>query len=234
MRAARANALRLPGNRAISAPVAGNLLTVLVVFATVTVFGQAVALAALAAELVEADAKVAAPDPAAPDAEALTHFLSVETVTILLPPVATAAAALELELELELELDEPVDPDEWLPDELAAPALELAPAPAEADTPPTEAEVAAELEEDDELELELEATITLGVAIIATSATRERIKYFIILLPINLHLLLKPIRPLVQEGTGEALPIWQNFPGSATYSVARTGRGRSITSSNDS
>lgn len=113
MRAARAKALKLPGNRAISAPVAGNLLTVLVVFATVTVFGQEAALAALAAELVEADAEVATPDPAAPDAEALTHFLSVETVTTLLPTVATAAVALELELELELELDVPVaDPDE--------------------------------------------------------------------------------------------------------------------------
>lgn len=111
MRAARAKALIAPGNRAVSAPVAGNVLTVLVTFATFTV-GQAVALAALAAELVEADAEAAAPDPAAPDAEALTHFLSVETVTILLPPVATAAAALELELELELELDDPVEPDE--------------------------------------------------------------------------------------------------------------------------
>ena len=72
-----------------------------------TVGLQTALAAALAAELVEADAEAAALEPAAALAAGQVWLLSV--VTTLLPPVATATAAALEELELAA-LDEPVEP----------------------------------------------------------------------------------------------------------------------------
>ena len=98
LRAARAKTLIAPGNRAVSAPVTGSVLTVLVTFATWTV-GQT----AVAAELV-LEAELEADADAAALALELAHFLVV--VITLPPPLVVFELAATTAAELLLELDE--------------------------------------------------------------------------------------------------------------------------------
>ncbi|OGD60993.1 hypothetical protein A3A71_02025 [Candidatus Berkelbacteria bacterium RIFCSPLOWO2_01_FULL_50_28] len=102
-------------------------------------------------------------------------------------PEAAAAAAAEAAEEL----------DELEPEPPALDALDPAEPEAAAD-PPAAAEAAA----DEELELEeLEARTAGLISSTAASVAKEIINTFIFILSINFpHLLLKPIRLLVQEG----------------------------------
>ena len=131
--------LNAPGRNAVSAPVAGKLLTVLVV-TTLAVEQPALALAAELAEELEAAAAEAA--------EGLGQSFFSEATTVLPPAEAEELAALEaLELALPmldpLEL-EPAEPELATPPPTTAAALvELAAADAEAPLP-DEAEAAPE------------------------------------------------------------------------------------------
>ncbi len=160
LRADSTKALIAPGKKAISAPVAGKVLTVLVTFVTLTVDGQtavAAVAALVAAELAEAAAL----------ALELTHFFVSATVVVEAKPATTAADTLLLEPD-ELELEPPFEVLE----------LEAALEPDEAAAPfPTT--TALELEEL-ELELELDDAMTAGLANSTTAnAMIEMMTYFI-------------------------------------------------------
>ncbi|MCR4277866.1 MAG: hypothetical protein NUV80_07305 [Candidatus Berkelbacteria bacterium] len=210
-RAARANIAIAPGNRAVSAPVAGRLFTDLVVTTLAVVEQAALAAAAELAEELEA--------AAAALAEALGQSFLSEATIVLPPAEAEELAALEaLEPELDpLEL-EPAEPELAAAplatvaelEELAADALEAplpdeaeaAPdAPLEAAAPPLPLETTTEeLVELVELEL-VEAANTVPAKPVATITPRiEIITLFIIILLYLYSSTFPTNRPLVRHG----------------------------------